>query len=199
MNKSVCFIGLSGNANSKTFTIDSELWALNYYYRTMPALKYSVNRAYNIHRFNTLPADVNTYAEYYVACSQYVGACSFDMDRFCTVHGWLWMGSTFSYMFADAIAEGYSEIVLTGVALSKGSEYYAQIPAMLNNIDIARKHGIEVRVENNDGFDREILWRKQFELYIQNKVVVANTQYGLHTEGQSVVFTDTFNYIYIRK
>lgn len=69
--------------------------------------------------------------------------------------GRTWMSSSISWLFAQAIAEGVTEIGLWGIDLEAGEEYTAQFYGCRFFIDLARNIGINVHLPVGCGLMRE--------------------------------------------
>ncbi len=156
----VAFLGLAKTHSPNNIRNSDELWTLNDFYRVYPQYK-SPQRVYQIHgNFDptALPGRYENWrAEYAKSQSEIVtindmGFCNqriFDKERAVSDFGKEFFVSTMSYMFADAIWQGVTEIFLEGINLIAG-EFLKQVPGTIRNIEAARDHGIIVHAPKED-------------------------------------------------
>lgn len=138
-----------------------EVWTLNDWYQFYPYLL-NPSRVYQIHEGwngkhvtenNRFFGDWRTRYEQSKAEIVTLSDLSFSKERrlnktyLAEVFGAGFFGSTFSYMFADAIMECVDRIVMKGIRLIGPGEYERQVPTTLLNINATRSRGIEVVCE----------------------------------------------------
>lgn len=150
-----------------------EIWTLNDYYRVFPNLK--PDRIFEIHKpldmeqlraNGRFPGDyVKVYndSEAQIVTSYFHG---FQKEKLfpgkaLEEFGPIFFAATTSYMFALAIMEGYGEITIEGIYLSRSDQHKHLIPGMLRNIDAARGRDIVVRIPG----DHESRWRDEVKTF----------------------------------
>lgn len=80
-----------------------------------------------------------------------------DPSALVAKYGTYFMSSTFSWMMAQAIEEGYKDIYLMGVDMEYGTEYKQQRAGLRHFIDLAKVLGIEVSRISSSGIAFEPL------------------------------------------
>lgn len=190
--KQVIFLGFAKLHKKIGGHFGIPVWSCNNFFVHFKTSDCAVDRVYQIHAVDK-PNLAQGWEKAYNEVGEYVCVDPelalghgkiFDHSRFHTPHGDLMCGSTFSYMFADAIAEGVDLIELKGVRLAQKDEYYCQLPSTLHNIDVARANGVVVIAEY------EQIWRNKFEKSIKNKEIEVYLDYGVHNKKTLVQFTD---------
>lgn len=192
--KSVMFLGLASQNLDRVANFNGELWTMNYFYRrsSIPADK--IDRVYQIHHWEMEDKD---WKQHYERCNRFVhssysdygasNATQFDYRRLYTRYGSLHLGSTFAYMVADAIADGYTHIEFNGVSMLHRTEYFTQIPSVLQNIHIANKFGIKVKSMFLD------MWIADFLKYMVGRPLDVYLLYGFNKIKTTVIYDDKFN------
>jgi hypothetical protein len=167
---------------------DADIWCVNNFWqrKTFKLTAEDVDRVYQIHKTDKLWSGT---IEHYNRVGKVVSAQEikglnnvtlFDYDNLFVGDDYLLAGLSFSYMIADAIKEGYEHIIFNGVTLSTKQEYKEQIPIMLQNIEVARKHGVKCYAFS------ERMWRQSLR-----KVKAEDTAYVLYgyTEDKASVYS----------
>lgn len=205
--KSVLFLGLGavhqGWPQFRNFAGD--VWTLNDWYLFKGPFEACKNpqRIYNIHSdFINKEADIlargrfkNWREAYDRSCAEVVCQCDLGVNNqrtfdISTAEKWfpdpLFWCSSWAYMFADAIIEGYNEIRMERISLFGDEEYRKQAYGTLLCVTEARKHGIKVlwpweRVVKEDA--------TQLSVADMGSAMDVNFRYG--TDRQMVVRIDT--------
>lgn len=134
----------------------ADLWTVNDFYRI---LNFKPDRVYNPcddtftghaedpSRFSNWKEEYNKAGSEIVTIDHVSGLNNqrkFDFKRGAKDFGLGFFTSSFSYMFAEAIWQGYEHIKLYGIRLAAGGEHHHQVPGILHAIDECRRRGITV-------------------------------------------------------
>lgn len=166
MSGEVVFLGFWQRGVDAESLEGKRVWTLNDYYQTYTFLM--PERIYQVHDYFDGKAHDGRFqgdwrSIYEASGAQIVTTTpmgfkrerAFNIDEMVKRFGAGFFGSTFSYMFADAICEGVKLIDLQGIRLKQCSEYEAQVPCMLHNIETARELGIKVLSKYEEDWRRK--------------------------------------------
>lgn len=144
------------------------VWALNDWYTVYPWLK-SPERVYNVHEEpNEHPDGSGRFVDWrrvYVESGAEIVTVDdhglpnqrrLDMRFLIGAFGVGFFGSSLGFMFADAIMEGIAVVEMEGFPIRSGCEHTYQIPSVIENIEAARKAGIEVRTPHYGRWVKEM-------------------------------------------
>lgn len=156
--REVVFLGLHPEAEVNSLVESSaEVWTLNDWFVRFPALT-NPARVYQIHEGFKAGAPTGRMPHGWRDRYEWSKALVVTIEDLCLTRqrvvdraylrerfgGPGFFGSTFSYMFADAIMERVESVRMVGVRLSRNSEYRTQVPVTLHNLSVARENGIYV-------------------------------------------------------
>lgn len=115
----------------------------------------------------------------------------FDLEKAKTEFGEGFLGSTISFMLADAIWEGVERIEMVGVKMLSDSEHRGQVPNLLWNIETARVRGINVDCPY------ENFWKEKFKrAHVRwEDFKVVDLTYGKHVPRPSGIVEIVFGNI----
>ncbi len=171
MSRKVTFLGFWIHDTIGLDLKGREIWTLNDWYAFYPQILRPA-RVYQMHEGFTGPSPDDTLSgrfpgnwrdRYEWSGSEIVtlSDMGFSKQRIMDKAGLVrefgegFFGSTFSYMFADAIREKVDAVEMVGARLKKHCEHEVQIPVTLYNIEAARAAGIEVVARHESTWRRE--------------------------------------------
>jgi len=155
--REVVFLGFSRRDTPRGKVLAAETWTMNDWYQLYPWLT-NPARVYQVHeQFDGKHPHSNRFTgdwrnEYEKSGAQIVtlSGLGFSKERMidkaalASEFGAGFFGSSFSYMFAEAIREKVDKVTMYGVRMQNSGEHERQVPVTLLNIKIARERGIEV-------------------------------------------------------
>jgi hypothetical protein len=146
------------------------VWTLNDYYRVFPGLKpdriFEIHKPFNLELLQSDGRYPGDYRKIYnesgaqIVTRHFQGFENekiFPLETAIETFGPNFFVSTTSFMFALAIMEGYQDITVEGIHLTRGDQHDYMTHGMLRNIDAARARNIEVRIPGR----HEFRWREQ--------------------------------------
>ncbi|OGV45851.1 MAG: hypothetical protein A2017_18295 [Lentisphaerae bacterium GWF2_44_16] len=116
-------------------------------------------------RYNSYGCEIVTRREFPGLNNQRV----LDMKKLVYLFSIPFFGSSFAYMFADAMLEKVTEIHMYGIRLATNGEYQNQLPSMILNLEAAKVQGIKIVCPFENEWFRE---RDKFDWALLKEVKV---------------------------